>query len=181
MASSQMKGLKGKDFYGDPKWRHPTTGCDCNTSFLPLLYPTTITTAAEILYDDVHYYIDHIETYEDKKVAEFSIRKTFIRETIDPEDIGILNLDKYLKKHYNYQSMDGLIPIAVVDYGALHQQIIRDGYMDDAEDYALQLRNRVIKMFDDDDDERIRVTTRSGRKDGGKSEGYILYMTYKFH
>ena len=67
--------------------------------------------------------------------------------------------------------------VAAVNVGALDEKLIRDGYMDDAEDYILQLRNHLIKYGGDG---RITGMRSSGARDERISEGYILYITYKF-
>ena len=70
--------------------------------------------------------------------------------------------------------------IAAVGEGAIPRQCKRDGYIVDAEEYAMTLKTRLITKFRDEEENKIVNTDKQGNKDGGESDGYILYITYIF-
>lgn len=69
--------------------------------------------------------------------------------------------------------------VAAVDKRAIPRDCEYDEYIIDAEEYAIVLKTRVIQKFMSEGTDETKDTSRPGNKDGGDSEGYILYMTYK--
>lgn len=86
-------------------------------------------------------------------------------------------LEGYYKRHSKLYGIDGSVLIAVVGKFSIHET---EKYLFNAERYALELRNGIIKKFIDNGDKRISNSLSTGTPDGKNSAAFMVYMDYKF-
>lgn len=163
--------------FSDLCQKNPLKGYALDTPY-SILFPTftPIDAAVEKVHKEVNCCIQFIELFTGRKIVNFSIRKSYIRQgSLYHSGTWVHPLGCYYR---NFSNIDGLVVLSAVnnDIPICNGHII----MNYAEEYTLQLRNGVIGKFRDNCDKRITSKTSPGARDGGISAGYMVYMTYTF-
>ena len=121
-------------------------------------------------------YIKQLEEGTDRRIDKYWIRKTYARKRtgidFDLEDSSTWKHTNINQRYSTYRSqddIDGMVVVAAVNKKA-------DPH---AEEYTLTLKKAVVEKLRLRYNGKIKGTTGPGIKDGGKSPGYILYLTYK--
>lgn len=120
--------------------------------------------------------IKKIEEGTEEEIQMCKIHKTYARREegieFDLEDPRTWK-DKIIKKRYSERRridhINGMVVIAAVDEG-----------ISNAQEYTLSLKEKVVKKLMEEENSKIKGTTRRGNEDDGRSPGYVLYLTYKF-
>lgn len=142
------------------------TACISNGSYLlisrQILLPQAIEMVSQLA----------IERINKMKITVNSIRKTYARPINGSFNLANPNT---WKSNY-FKNGGGIVELAVVGGVGFHVPTSKPGViMNTAEEYALKLRNGVIKQLFTSYDGRA---LNPGNTDGGISPGYVIYMTY---
>ena len=142
-----------------------------------------IAAAIELSYKEANNCIQLIEHTTGRKIKQIFFRKAYIRQhpmfsNLTDHGTWLHPLDGYYRRHSKKYNIDGSVLIAVVDEDSILPT--ERCFLNNAEEYALGLRNGIRWRFVDNGDKRIRGISSSGRRDGGVSAAYMVYMDYKF-
>ena len=150
--------------------------------YVALRKEITIAKATKLVYRKIKKRIEVIEMGTTKGIKKFCIRKTSISSRKEGFQLGNTSTWTHsLEALFKKDSPDGLVVVAAMDDRAIPSSCESRGCIIDAEEYALLLKTRIIQMFKDEGDKRIKDASGPGNKDGGESRGYILYITYYIH
>lgn len=174
-----------KVHFADLCEREPQKGYALDFRFLEIGRRRSIKNATKRVYEKINECIKKIEDGTGRYIKKFSIRKTYIREKrVTFKLYDDITWEHDLNARWEHppkgEEWDGLVVVAAVDERAIPRDCEDDGYIIDAEEYALLLKTRVTQMFLEEDKFAIKDASKPGNKDEGRSAGYILYMTYEF-
>ena len=161
----------------------PQIGYSLHTPYSIMTY-LSIAAAVTSGCQEVNRCIQLIERTTGRKIKQIFFRKTYIRQQpmvyCNPTEPGtwLHPLGDYFRHHSNKYNIDGSVVIAVVHKSSILPTETTN--INNAEEYALLLRDGMRDMFIANGDKRISGSSIPGRRDGGVSAAYMVYMDYKF-
>lgn len=145
-----------------------------------IVKPKSMTEATQSVHKKTKKYLEKIKKEAVKvgkthvrggKKLEVKVGKTHAHGGKKPFDIDNPKTWVHTLKE-KVKDVDGLVVIAAIDDNAVPKRIRKEGFMDDAEDYALRLRDCIAKKFN--------ISKQpSGSRAQRKPDIFIVYVAYK--